>query len=111
MDSATGDLGRKPWLLCLNLQREFIMPGRPFYAPAGPAAATSARRCLSRARDYGWTIVHVQTDAARRARSDEFARPIDGLEPLPSEPLFRIAQRSAFANDDLRNRVLSERPP
>lgn len=111
MAGVVGDQDRKPWLLCLNLQREYVTRGRPLYAPAAAAAATCARTCIARARENGWTVVHVQTNVSGRAKKGEFARPIDGLEPLPSEPLFRVAERSAFANEGLLSRLVAERPP
>jgi nicotinamidase-related amidase len=102
--------GPAPWLLCLNLNREYVTPGRPLNAFGGLAAASCARRLLYRARDLGWTVAHVQS-RRRLANSDSFARPIEGLEPLPSESLFIMRQRSALAHIDLRARLSAERPP
>lgn len=101
----------RAWLLCLNLNREYVTPGRPLHAAGAAAAATRARACLSHARDLGWCVAHVQSRHSRLSRSASFARPIDGLEPLPSEALFMTAARSALAHPELRARLVVGRPP
>ncbi|MGQ0533765.1 MAG: cysteine hydrolase family protein [Caulobacteraceae bacterium] len=98
-----------PWLLCLNLNREYVTPGRPLHAQSGALAASHARTLLYGARERGWTIVHVQGKRGRLSNTD-FARPIEGLEPLPSEPLFLVRQKSALAHPDLRARLSADRP-
>jgi nicotinamidase-related amidase len=100
----------RSWLLCLNLNREYVTPGRPLHAAGAAAAAMRARACLSHARDLGWSVAHVQSRHSRLSRSARFARPIDGLEPLPSEALFITAGRSALAHPELRARLVSRRP-
>lgn len=99
-----------PWLICLNLNREYVTPGRPLFADGGEEAAACARRVVHHARSSGWTVAHVQTRGARLANADQFQRPIEALEPLPSEPLFLVRWRSAFAHTGLRDRVSAERP-
>jgi nicotinamidase-related amidase len=101
---------RSAWLVCLNLNREYVTPGRPLFAPAAAAAATRARACLSHARDLGWQVVHVQSRHSPLGFDARFARPIDGLEPLPTEALFITQRRSAFAHPELRARLVSDRP-
>lgn len=100
-----------PWLLCLNLNREYVTPGRPLFAEAGGSAAACARTLLNSARRRGWAVAHVQSRRGRLANAEAFQRPIEGLEPLPSEPLFFVRHRSALAHLDLRARVSAERPP
>ena len=98
------------WLLCLNLNREFVTPGRPRHAQSGIAAASAARTLLCGARERGWTIAHVQARKGNLSSADDFARPIEGLEPLPSEALFLVRHRSALAHIDLRARLNADRP-
>ena len=100
-----------PWLLCLNLSREHVTPGRPLHAHGGVSAASQARSLLYSARERGWVVAHVQNRRARLANAGDFARPIEGLEPLPSEALFLVPQRSALAHLDLRARLIADRPP
>jgi nicotinamidase-related amidase len=101
---------RQPWLVCLNLNREYVTSGRPLQCPGAASAALHARACLSHARDLGWSVAHVQSRHSRLSQSPNFARPIDGLEPLPSEPLFITPKRSALAHPELRARLTAERP-
>lgn len=99
-----------PWLICLNLNREYVTPGRPLHAAGAAAAATRARACLSHARDTGWPVAHIQSRRSRLAQDARFFRPIEGLEPLPSEPLFITRRLSALAHAELRARLLTDRP-
>jgi nicotinamidase-related amidase len=91
---------RQRWLICLDLQRDHVIPGRPSYAPANADVALACARVLDLARDEGWRIVHSQfrvepTDLPARAR---FGAPIEALRPLISEPVFFRGGLSAFAN-------------
>lgn len=77
-------------LVCLDLQR-----GRQ----AGPATAAElacCRRVLAEARARRWPILHVHD----RTLSD--VRPIAGLEPRPTEPVFLRQGPSAFSNPNFR---------
>lgn len=100
----------QPWLICLNLQREYVTPERPLYAPNGEEVADVAHQCLERARGLRWPIAHVQTRRVRLANNKSFARPIEGLEPLPSEPVFATAYLSALTHAGLREHLM-ETPP
>lgn len=100
----------QPWLICLNLQREYVTPGRPLFAPHGAEVAEVARACLKRARASRWPIAHVQTRRVRLANNKSFSRPIEGLEPLPSEPVFATAYLSALTHAGLREHLM-EAPP
>jgi len=92
--------GSAPWLICLDLQREYVVPGRPGYAPAGPDVAAVCLKVLDHARAAGWRVVHSQL--RRHATSPFgaalFGAPIEGLRPLISEPVFFRGGLSAFAN-------------
>lgn len=99
-----------PWLLCLNLQREYATPGRPSHAPHWEGASDRARACLYHARSVGWRVAHVQSRRLRRSDDGFFARPIEGLEPSPSEPVYTTVHRSALAHADLCARVHEDDP-
>lgn len=99
-----------PWLLCLNLNREYVTPGRPLHAHSGVPAAARARTLLYAARERSWTVAHVQGRRSRLSGADDFSRPIEGLEPLPSEPFFLVRHNSALAHPDLRARLSADRP-
>jgi nicotinamidase-related amidase len=92
----------RSWLVCLDLQREFVVPGRPLFQPEAAAVVGACGRIIRRARHDGWNIVH-----AHRRRPDGlfgktglFSAPIEGLRPLISEPIFVREALSAFANTD-----------
>ncbi len=87
------------WLICLDLQRDHVIPGRPRYSPANADVAAACAHVLGLARDEGWRVVHSQ----HRAEADAHPRglfdaPIEGLRPLISEPVFFRGGLSAFAN-------------
>ncbi|MCI3133801.1 isochorismatase family protein [Phenylobacterium aquaticum] len=74
-------------LVCLDLQR---------YRHGGPSAdpvLAACRRALDDARRRGWPVLHVH---ARPPGAD--LRPLPGLEPRPSEPVFLRRGPSAFSN-------------
>ncbi|HEX3919270.1 MAG TPA: isochorismatase family protein [Caulobacteraceae bacterium] len=88
------------WLICLDLQRDYVVPGRPRYAPGNAAVAEACARVLGQARDESWNIVHSQVradDTSGRSR-ELFDAPIEGLRPLITEPVFFRTGLSAFAN-------------
>jgi nicotinamidase-related amidase len=91
---------KRPWLVCLDLQRDYVVPGRPRYAAENAVVAATCARVLGFARDDGWRIVHSQLrddDGAGWPR-DLFHAPIEGLRPLISEAVFFRQGLSAFGN-------------
>jgi len=91
---------KRPWLVCLDLQRDYVVPGRPRYAAENAEVAATCARVLGFARDEGWRIVHSQLrddDGAGWPR-DLFRAPIEGLRPLISEAVFFRQGLSAFGN-------------
>jgi nicotinamidase-related amidase len=90
----------RPWLVCIDLQRDYVVPGRPRYAAANADVAGICAEVLGHARDEGWRVLHSQwreDDTAPWPR-DLFHAPIEGLRPLISEPVFFRQGLSAFAN-------------
>ena len=76
-------------LVCLDLQR-----ARLSAAPGVADVTAACRRVLEQARARGWPVLHVH----RREGAPEAARPIAGLEPLPSEPVYVRPGPSAFSH-------------
>ncbi|MGZ6016179.1 MAG: isochorismatase family protein [Phenylobacterium sp.] len=74
--------------MCLDLQRAFLERA----GGAGALCVANCRRVLTHARRSGWSIVHVF--------SRDGSRPIEDLEPLPSEPVFYRPGVSAFSSRD-----------
>jgi nicotinamidase-related amidase len=91
---------QRRWLICLDLQRDYVIPGRPRYAAANADVAQACAYVLGVARDEGWRVLHSQH---RDERAPAFPRglfdaPIEGLRPLVSEPVFFRSGLSAFAD-------------
>ena len=88
------------WLICLDLQRDYVVPGRARYAPAHSGIVLACRQVLDIARAGGWRVVHSQTrrDESALIQRDMFGAPIEGLRPLVTEPVFFRRGLSAFAN-------------
>jgi nicotinamidase-related amidase len=73
-------------------------PGRD-----GEAWSVNAAGLLSHARAEGWAIGHV---ISRRPRPGEAAwRPVGGLSPTPSEPVYHREEPSAFSSRELSEAV------
>lgn len=69
-------------------------PGRP-----GDAWSANAARLLAHARAEGWSVGHV---ISRRPRPGETPwRPVDGMTPAPSEPVYHREEPSAFSSPEL----------
>lgn len=87
-------------LVCLDLQRARLS------SSLGPSGATqitvTCRRVLEQARVRGWPVLHVH----RREATPEGARPIPGLEPLASEPIYLRPGPSAFSHKAFARQVI-----
>ncbi|MEO1039421.1 MAG: isochorismatase family protein [Pseudomonadota bacterium] len=92
-----------PLLLCVDLQMEFIAPGRPWADPDGEELAQSCISVLDHARRSGWTIVHTQLHQGGPMLEGGGAMPrsIPGCAPRREEVLLKRAGISAFAHPDL----------
>lgn len=88
-------------LVCLDLQRARINDA---ISPASVArTAETCRQVLRRARHARWPILHVH----RREPDPDGARPIPGLEPLPSEPIYVRSGPSAFSHPSFAQTALA----
>ena len=88
----------EPVLVCLDLQQEQ-------QAAHSPADRERRRRCieacqgvLTQARRLRWKVVHVHLSSGRMGPLTAGAKPIPGLEPRPSEPVFYRQGLSAFSS-------------
>jgi len=90
---------RRPWLVCHDLQREYVVPGRPRFGASSGAVASTCNRFLQRARASGWRVVHCHRAPSPDACFEGlFGAPIEGLQPRITEPLFLRQGLSAFSN-------------
>ena len=91
-----------PVLLCMDLQMEFVAPGRPFADPDGEVIAARCASLIRDAREAGWSVVHAQLhQGGPLIAGHGLTQPIPGCEPRPGEVLLRRAGVSAFAHPDL----------
>src|SRR5215469_1061094 len=86
------------WLVCMDLQREYVVAGRPRYAAPNEQVAAACAQVLTMAREDGWRVVHSQQQPPAGEPASMFDAPIEGLRPLISEPVFFRRGLSAFAN-------------
>jgi nicotinamidase-related amidase len=93
----------RPWLLCVDLQREFVAPNRPLFDPDGDAVIVACKSVLAAARRARWPVAHIHTrrPGALFGKSSPFTRPIVGLEPWISEPLYFRAGLSIFSSPEV----------
>lgn len=82
-------------LVCLDLQRNRQS------GEAQGIVASQCRRVLAEARRRRWPVLHVH------ARTQADPRPIDGLEPRPTEPVFLRQGPSAFSNANFTRAALA----
>ncbi|WP_309643269.1 isochorismatase family protein [Phenylobacterium sp.] len=79
-------------LVCLDLQRGRL--AGLIGAENVESALVTCRHVLDQARRRRWPVLHVH----RREPTLEGGRPIAGLEPLPSEPIYLRNGPSAFSH-------------
>ncbi len=88
-------------VVCLDLQRARMS------GAISPVSATrtaeACRQVLKRARRARWPILHIH----RREPDVDEARPIQGLEPLASEPIYVRSGPSAFSHPTFAQAALA----
>jgi hypothetical protein len=90
-----------PWLVCCNLRADRIDARSRSFCPGAGATIWNVRTVLSRAREAGWTVVHVIDRAGK-----DHCGPIEGLAPLASEPVFESdGEGSAFAIGEFKTAI------
>lgn len=97
-----------PLLICLDVQRVFLEPGR-FYTPNGARVLMHGRRLLDHARNERWQVAHclLRPPAAPVAMNRQAARPVEGFEPLTREMVFERESLSAYGHPDF-DRVVAK---
>ena len=91
-----------PVLLCVDLQMEFIAPGRPWADPDGDEIAARCADVLDNARSNGWLVVHTQLHrGGPMLDGDGLPASIPGCAPRPGEVLLKRAGVSAYAHPDM----------
>jgi nicotinamidase-related amidase len=88
-------------LVCLDLLTGALPPRAARVGARFQRPIDNCRGILRHARTEGWDITHVHGRSATAA----LGRPVEGLEPLPSEPVLYRDGVSAFSNKTFRRIV------
>ena len=102
-------LQTRPTLVLVDIQREYIAPGRPFHLHGISPSLTNCRILLDRARLNNWPVVHVQHVQDGPVFTGEYARFIEGFEPKSGEPVFVKSQISPYTNEAFKQAMLAMR--
>jgi nicotinamidase-related amidase len=88
----------EPVLVCLDLQQEQQTASSPADRERRRRCAETCQQVLAQARRLQWKIAHVHFSPGRLGALTAGAKPIAGLEPRPSEPIFYRQGPSAFSS-------------
>lgn len=94
-----------PVLVSLDLQREYVTPGRPYCLEYIDQSLENCRRLLNHAREQKWPVAHVryiQDGHLFNARLP-YSRFIEGFEPMAYEMVFTRDKFSCFASPEFSN--------
>ena len=92
----------KPTLVVIDIQREYVTPGRPFFLSGIAPSLSNARTLLRHARTQGWSVIHVQhlQDGPLFNGRDEHSDFVEGFAPDEGGTLIVKNKLSAFTNPD-----------
>ena len=90
MTTLTGKRGRKgarPILVVIDIQKEYVTPGRPYFIHGIAPSLDRAKAVLQAARADGWRVVHVRhlQTGDLFGRASPYAAYVPGFEPLKGE--------------------------
>jgi len=96
--------GKIPILVLIDVQREYVSPGRPFHIAGIGPSLENCRRLLAHARANSWPIAHVRHFGASHLFNEalEYSRFVEGFEPLPNEMLFTKTKLSCYSSEPFR---------
>lgn len=101
-----------PTLVLIDIQNEYVAPGRPFFLSGiGPSLA-NCRLLLAGARRAGARIIHIQHlgDGPVFKRGSAESDFIEGFAPAEGEIRLEKSKLSAYANEAFAE-LLDEAPP
>ncbi len=88
----------EPILVCLDLQQEQQAATSPGDRERRRRCVDTCQRVMAQARRLQWKIAHVHSSPRRFGPLADGFKPIPGLEPRPSEPIFYRQGPSAFSS-------------
>lgn len=88
-------------IVAVEIQREYTTAGRPYYLQQVEQPLGNCRRLFAHARANRWPVIHVRQIGHGHLFSEhlEFARFVEGFEPLPHESLFTKRISSCYSCD------------
>ena len=88
-----------PVLVLVDIQKEYIAKGRPFYLETITESLDNIRKLLVHGRQKGWKIVHMahNQNAETFHYDSEFSDFIEGFEPIEGELSFKKSDFSCFS--------------
>jgi len=102
----------KKLILVIDIQKEYIANGRPYYIKSIESSLEKAQAVLQAARANKIPVWHVQhkQDGSIFAKDSALVDFIPGFEPLNNEPIFIKDMYSCFSSADFSQSVAKQRP-
>ncbi len=98
-------------LVLIDIQKEYVTPGRPFYLSGFEPSLENSRQLLAFARKNNWEIIHIQHsngETAERFNSKtEYFDFVDDFKPINSEKHFVKMDFSCYSSPEF-NTYMSE---
>ena len=94
--------GQTPLLVALDIQREYVTPGRPLHLRGIEPALENCRRLLAHARAHNWPVAHVRhvQDSHVFDANMEWSRFVKGFEPQAHEMVFSKDNLSCYSTPE-----------
>jgi len=88
-----------PVLVLVDIQKEYIAQGRPFYLETIAESLNNLKKLLAHGRQKGWKIIHMahNQNADCFHYDSEFSEFIEGFEPIDGEMSLKKSDFSCFS--------------
>lgn len=95
-------MSAKPILVVVDVQKEYVTEGRPYFINGIGPSLERARESLAAARAAGWEVLHVRhlQDGDLFGRGSAFSAFVPGFEPRPGEPEFIKGDYSCYSSPE-----------
>ncbi len=99
-------------LIIIDVQLEYVTPGRPFFMDAIGPSLENASLLLDHARASDWRIIHVRHEQSGPlfTRGGAFVDFVDGFEPLPGELIVVKSEISPFSEPGFKAAIQAAGP-
>ena len=91
---------RTKLVIAIDIQREYVTPGRPFYLNGIEGPLANCRRVIDHARAMSWPFAHVRHIQQGHVFNEDlpYSRFIEGFEPLGHEAVFTKSNLSCYSD-------------